>query len=393
MSSKQKENWVTLGSQSSVTTQSTLEVSNPLHFYIQHPIAGSPSYAIVCEANPRKICFRGSIGAQLALECAKSYLSILVKELNSPETLAITPPNIAESVLLEIASQWKQSITNHLKAHPLNSLEKDYYKRLEAKSGIDSTAAIYDCSLLLFSKTLTSTCVINVGSGNIFMIDEHNHFVSLPSNQSTNNLYLANSSLKTTSISTRLQDSQHQSIEFIMLSSSGYINSFKNEKGLKKAAYDFSRLMDIQGPDFVKKHLPSWLLATISQGSRQISTVIISKKVRRWYDGLSHAISREFQRIDGELTLQNKQISKLEQHYQKSLIPLQKLLQTTDIRRYDHDNSKITKEHNENSFLLELNKLKLDLQQFQYKQKIIYIIISIISLILIGIISILGIRL
>jgi len=397
MSPQQKQSWVTLGSQSSPIPKNGLEQS--LYFHIQHSLSETmPSYAIISEANPRKECFRGSVGAKLALQCTKDYLSIVTEEINSPEILELLPPDFTNHVLLEIANQWKQAISKHLKNHPLNSLEKEYSQQ--------DASAIYDCSLLLFSKTVSSTCIINVGTGNVLLIDEYNQFISLPNN-TTQSLYLANPNLSKTSVTIRLQESQHQSIEFIMLSTSGYTHSFKTKKGLKKAAYDFSRIMDIQGPDFVKEHLPSWLSETVSQGSGQLSTVIISKKVRRWYDGLSHAISREFQRIDSELMIQNKQLTKLEQHYQNNITSLQNLSKQPIVNNYNYNNShghlvldstsleRTNKQsaENEGSFLLEIDKLKSNLDEIESKQKTSTITIVIMGCLLIVLIIILGVRL
>lgn len=255
--------------------------------------------AVITQGNSQVRCFRSTIGAELAKSCALRLLES--KLVNSPAALQ-SDNTFITNIASDIITDWKEAVAKHFATMPLpinehvdaNSSETVTEQATIANPPLE----IYDTGMLLLIMFHKIAYLICIGVGQVLVINEDGQLTHV-TNQilPDNSLYLANTDIQN-AMTISVLNMEKTRIEFILMTSDGYGTSFQNQDGLIKAAYDFSRLLDIQGKEFVSRHLPDWLNQTIQNGSGKSSALVMVKRIRRWYDGLSHAISRETLRID-----------------------------------------------------------------------------------------------
>lgn len=318
MNTAQDASWVILGESSR-----QFPPFPKADFAIKDVSATSASLcAVITQGNSHARCFRSTIGAELARSCA---LKLLEKELENSPTTSQPGNAFITNIVSGIIAAWKEAVAKHFVTMPLSSNEQTNANPIEPSSE-QATAnslplEIYDTGILLLIMFHKVAYLICIGTGQILIINEDGQLTHI-TNQilSDNSLYLANTDVQNVMTISTLNMEKNR-IEFIFMASDGYGASFQNQDGLIKAAYDFSRLLDIQGKEFVSQHLPVWLDKTIQNGSGKSSALVIVKRIRRWYDGLAHAISRETLRIDGFIADTTKTI-----HDMKYAISQQKII-------------------------------------------------------------------
>lgn len=333
MSLKPKTQWAFLNGHAQHTRPHTLEdieqAQNKIFQYIQQTEGEEePTFGIMTQGNNAPECLRSEQGASLALACMQQYLSQTLSKYNHQ-----LPVDFTDKLLVDFTKQWQQSIIQDFNDNPLDTEELALYRQhchIEEASALLSARElplhIYDTSLSVFVMLADSLYLFCLGTGQILLINQAHKVICLTdnaANQHSRTYHLAGRDIRHLSgvLSLKLEKTP---IEFLLLASAGYVSSFKDQTSLYKAAYDYSRIVDIEGAHFVAEQLDTWLQETIQHGSGQESAVVLVKRLRHWYDGLAHAISQEVHRIDSNLTHQARAIQGLQSAFsQKTLATLQ----------------------------------------------------------------------
>ncbi len=208
-------------------------------------------------------CFRSDVGARLAVQTGTR---VLCQALATGEDLADL--GTIERLVRSVVDEWALAVTADLRLFPVARIEVE---RLEAKSGAAATASVarqpllaYGATLLLVAVTARGILYLQLGDGDVVCVsDAGRPWRPLPPDE---RLF----GEQTTSLCT-----PHAAHDFrvsfqrtrgggappalVLVSTDGYANSFRDERGFLQVGPDLLAMVRDSGLDAVGACLPEWL--------------------------------------------------------------------------------------------------------------------------------------
>jgi serine/threonine protein phosphatase PrpC len=205
-------------------------------------------------------CFRSEHGSRFAVEVAIVVLGL--------------PAEDKETIANELVRRWREAVRAHLREHPLTAGELN---GLERKLGALARRSVELDPVLAYGSTLLAAAVsgsmgiyFQLGDGDILMVSEEGE-VSRPWVRSEELLGDETPSLATRNaaevVQWRVTRAPQPLPELILLSTDGYANSFREDRGFLAVGPDLLQMIRAEGIEPITEKLESWLREASDQGS------------------------------------------------------------------------------------------------------------------------------
>jgi hypothetical protein len=222
--------------------------------------------------------FRSDIGAKLAVESA---IEIVLKEMSteslSTSVLKKLESRIKNKLPQRITNKWLSEVKDHYQNN-LFSLDRRAQMKLEQielEKGIAARKKVeqnyikaYGSTLVVVVLTEKFSLYLQLGDGDIIVLSDtakHRPFNGTETiGPATDSLCMSqpNNHFKFS-----LVPSTREEPLLIMLSTDGYINSFRKSSDYLQAIDDFAKLAVESGLEYIANNLNEWLIETSQQGS------------------------------------------------------------------------------------------------------------------------------
>lgn len=221
---------------------------------------------------PRYI--RSDVGAQLAVRAARAILRDLGLEYYRTGALA-NVKHLAEQKLPSLLVRcWHQLVDAHLAALPLTAPELEALND-EARASLETEPRIaYGATVVAALVTTTFLLYVQLGDGDIVIVDEDGQSVRPPLPVDTRLFGDATTSLCMVDawrfVRTYFQPLSDRPPALVLLATDGYANSFIGDGDFLQAAADIYTLVNqqpVDGTRLLRQQMPGWLRATSDQGS------------------------------------------------------------------------------------------------------------------------------
>lgn len=263
MSSKYE--WCVVGD--SVTGASHIRAGTPNQDYLKAD-QGPPSIMAVSDGHGSPLYFRSHFGARRAAEDAIKTLNEVAAKIEDSGANQITVINrFADEYLPQhLVKNWTASVERDRKQTPFSFKE---LKKLVRAIGISRAAilrenpsAAYGATLLCVMITHSYILYIQLGDGDIVVVDDDGE-VYRPIEKPENLIGNETTSLCGTDawkdVQVYVQKIQGRPPALIMLSTDGYVNSFRDDEGFLKVGPDILKLLQEYGIEYIKSQLCGWL--------------------------------------------------------------------------------------------------------------------------------------
>lgn len=204
--------------------------------------------------------FRSHIGAQCAVEAATALLAGFAAEV-TPQPPAID----AEALAQELVERWRAQVCEHAAAHPFET-------PLDQAAGLVS----YGTTLLAALATPHWILYMQIGDGDILLVDGGGKVIR-PWARDERLLGVETTSLCMPEAWREVRVGERAAAEgapaLVLLSTDGYANSFRQERGFLRVGRDILRLVEAHGMADVERDLESWLQEASDLGSGDDITV------------------------------------------------------------------------------------------------------------------------
>jgi Protein phosphatase 2C len=204
-------------------------------------------------------CFRSDYGSRFAVEAAIFLLA------SQPDENTISSG---------LVRRWRDSVQAHLAEHPLTgaelaALERKLGKPARRSVEMDPVLA-YGSTLLAASVSDTTGLYLQLGDGDILIVSEDGG-VSRPWPDRQELLGDETTSLATRNAAETVQllvtRAPQPLPELILLSTDGYANSFREDRGFLAVGPDLLQMIRAEGIEPIIGKLESWLREASEQGS------------------------------------------------------------------------------------------------------------------------------
>ncbi|MGM0369182.1 MAG: PP2C family serine/threonine-protein phosphatase [Bacillota bacterium] len=222
--------------------------------------------------------FRSDIGAKLAVESA---IEIILKEISteslSTSVLKKLETRIKNKLPQRITNQWLSKVKKHYQNN-LFSLDRRAQMKLEQielEKGITARKKVeqnyvkaYGSTLVVVVLTEKFSLYLQLGDGDIVVLSDtakHRPFKGKETGgPATDSLCMSQPS---NHFKFSLVPCTRGGPLLIMLSTDGYINSFRNSSDYLQAIDDFASLAVESGIEYIANNLTEWLIETSQHGS------------------------------------------------------------------------------------------------------------------------------
>lgn len=221
--------------------------------------------------------FRSAIGSKLAVQAA---LEVMLREVDvenlTTDAVKKIKSRVKEKLPQRVVNSWRDKVREHYQNN-LFSLDVEAQTKLEqieAEQGIKRRELIEDNYIKAYGATLLITLVTDrfslyfkLGDGEITVLSDTKERL-LTSGESlgpaTDSLCMSEAIDK---VKISVVPFSKERPLFIMLSTDGYINSFRSDEGYLKVIDDFIDLSLEHGIEYINHNLSDWLAETSRQGS------------------------------------------------------------------------------------------------------------------------------
>ncbi|MBM7555495.1 protein phosphatase 2C domain-containing protein [Halanaerobacter jeridensis] len=222
--------------------------------------------------------FRSEIGSKLAVKAA---VEIMLEEVDvgnlTDDMLNKIKTRVKDKLPQRIVNQWRDKVKEHYQNNlfSLDRVAQAKLMKLEEEKGIakrkkieDNYIKAYGATLLIVLITEKFSLYFQLGDGNISILAEDGKKMLFAAEEqfgpATNSLCMSEASNK---VKISLIPFSEELPLFILLSTDGYINSFRNDKDYFKVIDDFIDLAKHHGIEYINENLSQWLEKTSQQGS------------------------------------------------------------------------------------------------------------------------------
>jgi hypothetical protein len=265
--------WRVIGHSVRGATHERREIPNQdaIHWLPQAD-AGSPLILAVADGHGSHRSFRSERGARLAVLTAAEVISDFLA--GQTQSMSAIRRAAEEWLPVALVRRWLAAVADDLAAHPLSTDELDllgtYPVRAAAEEGPTNLQVAYGTTLLATAVTDSFVLYLQLGDGEILTVSPEGEVLRpLPKDERL----FAN---ETTSLCSEdawrdfrvcFQVFTNAPPALILLSTDGYPNSFRDERGFLKVGSDILEMIRTVGLDTVNEQLPSWLTESTYAGS------------------------------------------------------------------------------------------------------------------------------
>jgi hypothetical protein len=225
-----------------------------------HGESGDGFLLAVADGHGSARCFRSEFGSRFAVEVAILVLGMAAEDRGW--------------IAVELVRRWRQTVQAHLREHPLtaaelNALERKLGRPARRSVELDPVLA-YGSTLLAASVSATTGVYLQLGDGDILLVSEDGA-VSRPWPRSEELLGDETPSLATRNAADAVRwlvtRAPQPLPELILLSTDGYANSFREDRGFLAVGPDLLQMIREEGIGPITEKLESWLQEASEQGS------------------------------------------------------------------------------------------------------------------------------
>jgi len=237
--------------------------------------AGEYGILAVADGHGSDKCFRSDIGSRLAVRTAVEMLERIVKQSNGSNLSFIK--DVIENKLPEsILSIWRKRIEEDYLTARFSKLNKEKNivsfgtDSMETETKLENMYLAYGSTLLATIATNEYAAGIQIGDGEILVVTEEGKVKSpIPKDErlfanDTTSLCSESAIADFRFFFERLSD---RSPVLILLTTDGYVNSFKNESGFLKVGSDILEILREEGSEYVEENIENWLTEASKYGS------------------------------------------------------------------------------------------------------------------------------
>lgn len=235
---------------------------------------GPPVILALADGHGSAKCLRSDIGSGLAVSTATKVMRESLKDIEAARSLSTIKRWAEESLPRAIVRRWRDAVANHLSTVPLTREELD---NLGAKEGAERRNQVVLDPILAYGTTILAVLVeksfivyLQLGDGDILaVLDSGEVLRPLPPDERL----FAN---ETTSLCipdawcdfrVRFEVLAGLPPALILVSTDGYANSFRDEKGFLAVGTDILEIARSSGLGEVNRNLQTWLLEASQTGS------------------------------------------------------------------------------------------------------------------------------
>jgi len=218
-------------------------------------------YAIACVADGHgsNSCPYSAEGSKAAVELAFNILKELLPNIKVEKDIRLPK---------KIEVEWKsfvRELHTRLKREP----EAEPLTLNDVGATVDTFPYIlYGSTLIAAVATQDYIFALQIGDGNILLIDENGATPILPVaeniGEDTESLCLKDA---WTHIRTHIVPFKRENPVMLLIATDGYANSFSDSSGFYKAGTDFFKLWQEEGLSYIGENLPDWLRKSSDKGS------------------------------------------------------------------------------------------------------------------------------
>jgi serine/threonine protein phosphatase PrpC len=234
----------------------------------------------VADGHGSRTCFRSHIGSKLATDAviheAKPLDVEKLDALDNELAFAFTR-KWAEKVL----KAWVIAVLAHLKEHPFTSIEVDGLDAKGRHSLGKNALLAYGATLIAVIITPNRILGYNLGDGDL--LTAHGKKVTNTVFKDDDTIGNSTYSLCTSGSMSKLAhvNMPTKDLDWIMLATDGYRNSYRNEKGFYKVGKDLLKLHHKHGKNVIEENFNTWLSETTTGGSGDDLTAIVLFKNKK----------------------------------------------------------------------------------------------------------------
>ncbi len=230
-------------------------------------------------------CFRSEIGAKIAVDVACDVLQKNIKKYNEFNALQFddecgvleksdskAAPKIeykrfAKCSLMDIDKSWTKEVMKHMekskfKDEELNQYPEDKQKMLERNP------------FLAYGTTIMATLIaddtvifVNIGDGSFLLKELGKDTIEFKSGSSVFGNETESLAMPEAYKEGKVMVYPSGRLDSFLISTDGYVNSFKNTDGFSKVLMDLKNLRDEHGINEIKNNWSDWLSETSKDGS------------------------------------------------------------------------------------------------------------------------------
>lgn len=223
-----------------------------------------PVSLLLADGHGSKRHFRSERGSRFAVEMGREAFHKIYSKLSDNDAWrnnGLAQDRVSE-MLDNLINSWGTKIAEDVDHDPFSSEQIDLVA--------NRPEVAYGSTLLGVLVTQHWTLYIQLGDGDILVLDKDGK-VSQPIAKSaelianeTTSLCQENAAKK---VKYALKMNSDNSPWMLMLSTDGYLNSFREESSLLQAGHDFQTLLYTKGPEYIDQELEIWLTEMTKEGS------------------------------------------------------------------------------------------------------------------------------
>ncbi len=238
---------------------------------------GLPVILAIADGHGSEKCFRSHEGSRLGTEVAVSVLKEFLDKTKDSDT-ARTKETACTKLPKVLERRWKYSVDEHIQNNPIPTAAPGGHLREGTTQHLQDSHRYRGYGSTLLSVLVAEKYILymQLGDGDILTISPDGDVSRpMPDDQhlianETTSLCLPNAS---DYFRIHFQVLSESPPALIMLSTDGYLNSFKSAADYLKAGADISKMVRSEGLDWVNRNLEKWLEETSLKGSGDDITV------------------------------------------------------------------------------------------------------------------------
>lgn len=226
-------------------------------------------------------CFRSDRGSGLAVTVFQEVLNGFMAGSYGGD-LSLVKRTAEERLPKLLSRLWQERVLADLERDPVSEAE---WEALTEKIGVDKVLSVHQNPLLIYGATLLGVVItadfilyLQLGDGEIVLVESDGQSHSaLPQDERL----IANETTSLCQLDAwkefrfRFQVHPEQPPCMLLLSTDGYVNSFRDQAGFLQVGADMLELLKSEGPEYINAQLPQWLSEASEAGSGDDSTVAI----------------------------------------------------------------------------------------------------------------------
>ncbi len=243
------------------------------------------TFIAIADGHGGSPCFRSEIGSQIAVDVTCRVLKQNIKKVNDFDGLSfnskcdisatdnkkyssnIEYKKFAKCTLMDIDKTWTQEVMKHMENNKfeyeqLSKLSKDKQKMLDKNPFLAYGTTIMG---VLIAKDVV--VFVNIGDGSFLIMENDSNVVQYKSGSSVFGNETESLAMPAAYKEGKIIVYPSGELNSFLISTDGYVNSFKNTNEFSKVLSDLKNLREKHGIDEIKNNWGKWLEETSKDGS------------------------------------------------------------------------------------------------------------------------------